>query len=165
MKWKNKIVGHDEVAPDQLLAHPLNWRLHPQYQQETLADTISEIGYIKSVTVNRTTGRVLDGHLRVTLAMRNEEETIPVEYVELNEKEENHVLLTIDPISALAGHDVSNTKELLDDVENERIKEMFDKVGIYTDTPIFDIDEDQPRLDEKALTIHTCPECGHEFSS
>ena len=25
MDWKNKIVGHAEVPPDQLLAHPENW--------------------------------------------------------------------------------------------------------------------------------------------
>ena len=27
--WRNRIVGTGEEAPDQLLANPANWRIHP----------------------------------------------------------------------------------------------------------------------------------------
>ncbi len=47
--WQNKIIGHELVAPDQLLAHPLNFRVHPKHQQDALKGVIAEIGYIKSV--------------------------------------------------------------------------------------------------------------------
>ena len=32
--WRNRIVGHGEEAPDQLLANALNWRINPKAQQE-----------------------------------------------------------------------------------------------------------------------------------
>ena len=30
---KNRIVGQEEVNPEELLAHPFNWRVHPKEQQ------------------------------------------------------------------------------------------------------------------------------------
>lgn len=115
--WRNRIVGHGDEAPDQLLAHPNNWRVHPKAQQAALAGVIGDIGYIRSVTVNRTTGCVLDGHLRVALALRNGEKTIPVEYVELTEAEEAEALLALDPIAAMAGADKEKLDALLRDVQ------------------------------------------------
>ena len=35
--WKNRIVGHGEESPEQLLANPKNWRTHPKEQREALA--------------------------------------------------------------------------------------------------------------------------------
>ena len=70
--WKTKIVGHDRVAPDQLLAQPLNFRTHPQAQRDALAAAIDEVGFIRSVTVNKTTGHLLDGHERVWQALTSE---------------------------------------------------------------------------------------------
>lgn len=118
-KWDNKVVGHDLVDPEQLLAHDLNWRIHPRYQQEALRGVINDIGFIKSVTVNKLTGRVVDGHLRVTLALRDSIPTIPVEYVELTEAEEAEALLTLDPIAALAGSDKDNLETLLKQVNTD----------------------------------------------
>lgn len=31
--WRNRIVGYGEEAPEQLLASPWNWRIHPGHQQ------------------------------------------------------------------------------------------------------------------------------------
>jgi DNA modification methylase len=54
------------------------------------------------VLVNRTTGHLVDGHLRVELALERAEPLVPVTYVELSEAEEALVLATLDPIGALA---------------------------------------------------------------
>src|SRR4030042_356185 len=35
--WRNRIIGEGEEPPDQLLANPGNWRIHPQAQQAALA--------------------------------------------------------------------------------------------------------------------------------
>jgi hypothetical protein len=32
--WRNRITGTGEEAPDQLLANPTNWRIHPRGQQD-----------------------------------------------------------------------------------------------------------------------------------
>jgi len=112
------------------LANPLNYRLHPDNQQQALAGAIDDIGFIRSVTVNKRTGRVVDGHLRVTLAARSGVETLPVEYVDLDEAEEAQALLSLDPIAAMAGTDKDRLEELLESVqsEDERVQEMLDEI-------------------------------------
>lgn len=110
--WRSRIVGHGEEAPDQLLAHPANWRLHPKAQQEALASVLSEIGFIQDIIVNQRTGHVLDGHLRVELALSRGEPAVPVVYVDLSEAEEEIALATFDPISTLAAADKEKLAEL-----------------------------------------------------
>jgi hypothetical protein len=112
--WKNRIVGHGEESPEQLLANPKNWRTHPKEQREALAGALQEVGFVQSVIVNRTTGHLVDGHLRVELALERSAGTIPVAYVELTEEEEDLVLTTLDPIGALAGIDAAKLKELIE---------------------------------------------------
>jgi DNA modification methylase len=65
------------------------------------------------VLVNRTTGRLVDGHLRVELAARRGETAIPVSFVQLSEAEEALVLATLDPLAALAEVDDAKLRELL----------------------------------------------------
>lgn len=166
--WRNRIVRHGEEEPDQLLANPANWRIHPKPQQDALAGVLDEVGWVQDVIVNQRTGHVVDGHLRVSLAITREEPTIPVVYVDLDEHEEKLVLATIDPLSAMAVTDAEQLAALLDDVStgDAALQAMLDhlatEAGIVP--PAFEpvgIDE-QGRLDEKAKV--TCPECGHEFS-
>ncbi len=65
--WRSRIVGSGEETPDQLLANPANWRLHPKAQQAALASILVQVGWVLQVLVNRRTGHVVDGHLRVAL--------------------------------------------------------------------------------------------------
>src|SRR5215212_4347178 len=97
--WNNRIVGHGEESPEQLAANPKNWRIHPERQQKVLEGAIKDVGYLRSVTVNKRTGYVLDGHLRVALAISSGQHAIPVEYVDLSEEEEAEALALIDPIA------------------------------------------------------------------
>lgn len=101
-RWRNRIVGHEDVAPDQILAHPDNWRVHPANQQEAMVELFDEIGWLEEVKINRTTGRLFDGHMRVTLALRHDEPTVPVTYYDLTEAEERLALATMNPIATLA---------------------------------------------------------------
>lgn len=117
--WLNRIVGSGEEAPDQLLANPRNFRRHPKHQQDALRGVLNEVGWVQEVIVNRTTGHLVDGHLRVELALRDGAESVPVKYVELSEAEEALVLATLDPIGALATADAATLKELLAEVETE----------------------------------------------
>lgn len=150
--WKNKIVGHAEIPPADLLAHPENWRIHPQYQQEALRGAINDVGFIKSVTVNKRSGRVVDGHLRVTLALRDGIPLIPVEYVDLTEQEEAEALLTIDPIAALAGSDKDNLTALLAQVDTndaavlKLLEDTATEAGIMRGEPV----DAEPQVDRAA---------------
>lgn len=131
--FRSRIVGEGQEAPDQLLANPRNWRVHPKEQVEALDGLLSQVGWVQRVIVNRTTGHVVDGHARVALALKREEPTVPVLYVELTEAEEALVLAALDPIAGMAGTDQAMLDELLADVEaqGEGLRAMLD--GLSSD--------------------------------
>ena len=111
--WENRIVGYGEEAPDQLMANPRNARIHPKFQQDALKGVLDEVGWVQNVIVNRASGAIVDGHLRVTLAMRHDQPLVPVTYVDLTDAQEAEILATLDPITALAVYDKEQLDALL----------------------------------------------------
>lgn len=136
--WRNRIVAHGTEAPDQLLAHPSNFRIHPKAQQDHLAAVLDQVGFVQDVIVNQRTGHVVDGHLRVELAISRGEESIPVVYVDLDEDEERLVLATFDPISAMAVPDREILRDLIESIEadDERVAELLSVIS--GEVPDFD---------------------------
>src|SRR3990167_2999233 len=51
--WRNRIVGSGEEAPDQLVANPQNWRVHPGNQRDALRGSLGTVGWVQQVLVNR----------------------------------------------------------------------------------------------------------------
>ena len=80
-QWRSRIVRHADADPAELKANPQNWRTHPPAQREALAQTLDEVGWVQDIVVNKTTGHVVDGHLRIELALERGEATVPVVYV------------------------------------------------------------------------------------
>ena len=68
------------------------------------------------VIVNRRTGHLVDGHLRVEEALSHGQPSIPVVYVDLSEDEERLVLASLDPLAAMATTDEAKLRELLAEV-------------------------------------------------
>lgn len=130
-RWRNRIVGHGEEAPDQLLANPANWRIHPKFQQDAMSGILDEIGWIDEVTVNRRSGHVVDGHMRAALAISRREPSVPVKYVDLDDDEEAYAVATHDPIGAMAAQDREQFSALLDRVETDdaRVRAMLDQLA------------------------------------
>ena len=130
-QWRNRITGHGEESPDQLLANPRNWRIHPKAQQDALAAVLDQVGWVQDVIVNQRTGHVVDGHARIALAISREEPTIPVVYVDLDEHEERLILASLDPLSAMATTDTDAMRELLAEitVDDAALLAMFEKVS------------------------------------
>ena len=128
---RSRIVGHGEEAPDQLLANPANWRIHPKAQQDAMKGILDQVGWVQSVIVNRTTGHLVDGHLRVSLALREDLPTVPVAYVDLTPEEEALVLATLDPLAALAVTDKDKLAELLAEVsvKPQELGEMLNSMA------------------------------------
>jgi hypothetical protein len=115
---RNRIVAHELVPAAKLQAHPLNFRRHGEAQRAALSGSLTEIGWVKSVIVNRATGRIIDGHARVEEAARKSE-PVPVDYVDLSPEEERLALATLDPIGEMATVDDAALAELLKGVETE----------------------------------------------
>jgi hypothetical protein len=134
--WRNRITGHADVAPASLLPNPANWRRHPPRQQRALAGALGEVGWVAQVMVNRVTGHLVDGHLRLELALARGEPTVPVAYVELSEAEERLVLASLDPLAAMADTDREALALLLAEVTpsdqalTRMLAELADRNGI-----------------------------------
>ncbi len=151
--WRNRIIGTAEVPPDSLLAHPSNWRGHPANQQNALTDILGDehgVGWVARVMVNKRTSEewpegdrnvetVVDGHLRVALAMRHNQPTVPVDYVDLTPAEEALVLATFDPISALAQANAEQLDAVLREVQTgseavgQMLADLAGSAGLYGD--------------------------------
>lgn len=112
--WDNRIVGEGVEAADQLLANPLNPRIHPKEQQDVLGELLARVGWVQRVVVNQRTGRLIDGHARVKLALRQSPSAqIPVVYVDLSPEEEALVLAALDEITNMATRDNEIMAELI----------------------------------------------------
>lgn len=167
--WKNRIVGTGAEDPRKIVANPRNWRIHPMAQSKALEGVLGEIGWIAPVTINRTTGFCLDGHLRVALAVKNKAATVPVQYVELSEDEEAVALATLDPISALAEADVGVLTTLLQSVKTgdaavqQMLADLLEEAQKAHPDPL-DLGEGENEAgaeDEKEEL--SCPKCGFTF--
>ena len=119
MTYKNRIISSGIANPKDLVANPRNWRIHPQHQKNVLDEVLSTVGWVQEVIVNKESGLIVDGHLRVELAASKGETEIPVKYVSLSDKEEATILASIDPIAALAETDKKALAELSDFVDAE----------------------------------------------
>mgnify|MGYP007083423547 FL=1 len=129
--FRNRVVGSGVEKTDQLQANAMNFRIHPDAQQQALAGAIDDIGFARSILVCRTSGNVIDGHARIALALRSGVEELPVEYVDLTEDEERKALLFIDPIAAMAASDKQKLDDLLQSVQSddERVTEMLEEMA------------------------------------
>jgi len=167
--WDNRIIGHGEESPDDLLAHPNNWRIHPQAQQDALGTVLESVGLVQSVVVNQRSGFVVDGHLRIALAMRSGQKSIPVTYVDLSDAEERLVLASLDSIGAMAVPDAEKLGELLESVDSDDVASLLESIAAANEVDFSRLrdfepvgEDEQPRLDQKKPVV--CPECGHEFT-
>jgi redox-sensitive bicupin YhaK (pirin superfamily) len=124
-KWKSRIVGHAKVKAATLMANPFNHRVHPMRQKEMISASIREIGFVKSVTVNKSTGHIIDGHERVQQALATKSD-VDVEYVELSEEEERKALLMLDAMSELA------------EVDHGSLERLFEEIGDFNNHALYE---------------------------
>jgi len=113
-----RIIKHTQEDPESLLANPANYRIHGYRQQGVLHSILNDVGFVQSVIVNDVTGHIIDGHLRVQMALKNGVSLIPVTHVELSEEEEKKILASFDPIGSLAQIDKEKFEDLISDMKS-----------------------------------------------
>lgn len=115
---RNRIVRQENVAPGKLRANAKNWRTHSDEQKAIMRAMLQRVGWVAPVMVNEKTGNIVDGHLRVQIAIEDGLPAIPVDFVDLTPGEEDQVLASYDPLAALAGVDPELQAELLLSISN-----------------------------------------------
>jgi hypothetical protein len=99
---RNRIKAHVRVRAGDLVPHELHFRLHPELQRAALQALYQEVGFARSLLAyEMPNGRLklLDGHLRRDLDPNME---VDVEILDINDEEARALLLSIDPLAALA---------------------------------------------------------------
>src|SRR5579864_6010717 len=99
---RNRIKGHRRVRAGDLVPHEWNFRLHPEMQKLALGALYREVGFARSLLAYELADgrlKLIDGHLRRDL---DPEMEVDVEVLDVSEEEARTLLLSIDPLAALA---------------------------------------------------------------
>lgn len=114
MEIKDRIKELRRVPASELLANPLNHRIHPEAQRKKLRQALGDIGFAGAVLAREgENGQLIliDGHMRASECGKSD---IPVLILDVNELEANKILASYDAIGAMAEID----KKILDDLVN-----------------------------------------------
>ena len=153
MKLKDRIKGLERIPARDLLPHPKNWRTHSREQRDALRGILAEVGIADALLVRETPDgyQILDGHCRA-------EEAPDVEWpclvVDLSDAEAEKLLVTHDPIGAMAQADADALRELLSNVEteSEALKAVFDGLEVESARQSIDLDDLPTRADSDKQT-------------
>jgi len=154
MKIKNRIRELRNIRAADLKPNPKNWRTHPKAQQDALKGILSEVGYADALIARELEDgslMLVDGHLR---AETTPDEKVPVLVLDVDEAEADKLLLSLDPLAALAETNSVALDGLLHEIEtgSEALQEMYadlaDAADLYqTDEQDSDAaDETQPSV-------------------
>ena len=116
---RDRIKELRRVVAKKLVPNPKNWRRHPKAQVEALRGLLGEIGYADALLArDMPDGKLMliDGHLR---AETTPDAVVPVLVLDVTEEEADKILLTLDPLAAMAESDAERIKALLATVRTD----------------------------------------------
>src|ERR1700732_724991 len=119
VRIRDRIKELRRVRAKDLLPNPKNWRRHPKTQVDALRGLLAEVGYADALLARELPdGRLMliDGHLR---AETTPDALVPVLVLDVTEEEADKILLTLDPLAAMAESDAERIKALLQAVGTE----------------------------------------------
>ena len=129
MLIRDRIVDLRRVRAKDLRPHPKNWRTHPKHQQEALRGILADVGYADALLARETPEglQLIDGHLR---AETTPDQEVPVLVLDLTEEEADKLLVSLDPLAAMAGKNDEVLRELLAgiDTESDPLRALWDEL-------------------------------------
>jgi hypothetical protein len=99
---RNRITGHRRVRAGDLVPHEFNYRAHPELQRAALEALYREVGFAHSLLAYELPDgrlKLIDGHLRRDM---DPGMLVDVEVLDVSDEEARTLLLSIDPLAALA---------------------------------------------------------------
>ena len=180
---KDRVKKLEWVSPLFLRPDTRNWRTHPAAQRRVFQAMRERLGNLDPVIVRIDENGdmvVVNGHLRVSTAIENDESKIPVVILDVDEYEAGIILATLDPISEMAEVDTDKMITLRGDLKDTweqafaGIEETTEKVFIENervDTAVSDdvrrgiIEQEDSYLTKTAedAEIVVCPHCANRF--
>ena len=152
---RNRIKSHRRVRAGDLVPHEWNFRLHPQLQKAALQAIYQEVGFARSLLAYELPDgrlKLLDGHLRRDLDPDME---VDVEILDVTDDEARKLLLTIDPLAALA-----ETQEQLHQRLLEQTPTDSDALALAWQSAAAEVLEREPdrlvAIPEQFLILVTC---------
>src|SRR5271163_4776423 len=114
MTIRNRIKSHRRVRAGDLVPHEFNFRAHPDVQKTALRALYEEVGFARSLLAYELPDgrlKLIDGHLRRDLDPDME---VEVEILDVTDAEARALLLSIDPLAALAENQSQLHERLLE---------------------------------------------------
>jgi DNA modification methylase len=150
---RDRIVELVRVRAGDLVDHEANWRRHPARQRAALAAMLEEIGYANALVARRDGDAIIliDGHLRKSL---DQDQVVPVLVLDVTAAEAEKLLLTLDPISALARPHPEALAALLERVRasSEAVADLFEGLARAAGLPLSAL-----RADPEEIPVRTPP--------
>jgi hypothetical protein len=160
MLIRDRIVELRRVKATELRPSPRNWRTHPATQQDALRGVLAEVGYADALLARVTQNgelELIDGHLR---AETTPEQLVPVLVLDVTDAEAAKLLVTLDPLAALAEANAEKLAALLDEVhtDNPAVAKMLAdlKTDMETDTSAPAIEPREVEVPDSFQIVITC---------
>jgi DNA modification methylase len=128
---RDRVKELRRVKASELVPNPKNWRRHPKEQAAALKGLLAEIGYADALIARELPdGRLMliDGHLR---ADTTKNAIVPVLVLDVTEAEADKLLLTLDPLAAMAQADQDQVRALLETVrtDSQAVAALLERVA------------------------------------
>jgi hypothetical protein len=165
MQIRDRVKELRRVRASELAPNPRNWRTHPDCQRDALRGVLAEIGYADALLVRELPdGRLelIDGHLR---AETTPDALVPVLVLDVDAEEALKILLTHDPLSAMAVADAQQVRELVASCpfEHSGVNEMLAQLEQDIEHAEANVNRppDRPEV-EIPVSFQVVVECGSE---
>jgi hypothetical protein len=168
MKIRDRIVGLERVKASALVCNRKNWRQHPPEQKAALLEMLNLVGCADGLIARRLPCgglELIDGHLRASVLGDQE---VPVLVLDVDEQEAAKLLLTIDPLSAMADSDPAALAALIEKADEastalaSMYEQMAEKAGLNALADAASKQAEELDVDGYEMSCQ-CPECGFEF--
>src|SRR6266478_6199352 len=131
MKIRDRIKELRRVKASELIPNEKNWRRHGKAQSAALKGLLAEIGYADALIARELPdGRLqlLDGHLRRDTTPKME---VPVLVLDVTQEEGDKILVTLDPLAAMAEADKTSVDALLATVHTDSVAvaALLERIG------------------------------------